>query len=75
MTFLWSGWTTSSWQLRHCWQRKTAEGGELGLTVSCDAADITVRLEGLNNQALRTVLIAPTRSSPARFAGWTYACS
>ncbi len=44
---------------------ETADGGELGLIVSCDAAALTIRLEGLANQALRTALVAPDAFRPS----------
>jgi hypothetical protein len=37
---------------------EASEGEELVLRVSCDATALRVRLEGLTNQALRTVLVA-----------------
>lgn len=37
---------------------EAAEGDELVLTVSCDTTALRVRLDGLTNQALRTVLVA-----------------
>jgi hypothetical protein len=38
---------------------ESVEGGDLALTVWCDAATFKVRLDGLTNQSLRTVLVAP----------------
>lgn len=44
---------------------ETAEGDDFVLTLSCDAAALTVRLDGLTNQALRTVLVAPDPFRPS----------
>jgi hypothetical protein len=44
---------------------EAVEGGELVLSVSCDAETFRVRLEGLANQALRTALVAPDPFRPS----------
>jgi hypothetical protein len=44
---------------------ETAEGDDFILTLSCDAVALTVRLDGLTNQALRTVLVNAGQFRPS----------
>lgn len=44
---------------------ESVAGGELVLTVWCDGGTFAVRLEGLTNQSLRAVLVAPDPFRPS----------